>query len=198
MGSAPTPEGVPAEPHVVRVVVHDHRQLVRDGLSEVLAATEGLAVVAAVPTVEELRAVIDQSGADVIITADPDPGIRGDRGPIALVPLEDTATVADVVAAVVVGRRRSISARAHRDPGTTGAGVRLTPREIEVLQLVSGGMSTREVAGHIGISHRTVDNYKQSAFNKLGVNSQAHAVGLALGTGLIRLPAGRDERVDDA
>jgi DNA-binding CsgD family transcriptional regulator len=170
--------------------------LVREGLSEVLAATEGLAVAAAVATVEELRAVVDASGADVIITSDPDPGV-GSRGPVVIV-LEDSAAVADVVAAVAGGRPRPGFPRVHHDPHPARAEVRLTPREIEVLQLVSGGMSTREVAGLIGISHRTVDNYKQSAFTKLGVNSQAHAVGLALRSGLIRLPAGRDDRVDDA
>jgi DNA-binding NarL/FixJ family response regulator len=61
----------------------------------------------------------------------------------------------------------------------------LTERETEVLRLIADGLTTRDVAGRLGISPRTVENYKQHMFAKLGVQSRAHAVAVASRTGLL-------------
>jgi DNA-binding CsgD family transcriptional regulator len=45
----------------------------------------------------------------------------------------------------------------------------LTPREREIALLAAGGASSREIAGRLVISVRTVDNHLQNAFRKLGV-----------------------------
>jgi DNA-binding NarL/FixJ family response regulator len=66
----------------------------------------------------------------------------------------------------------------------------LTERETEVLRLIADGLTTRDVAGRLGISPRTVENYKQHMFAKLGVQSRAHAVAVASRSGLLGpLPA---------
>lgn len=48
----------------------------------------------------------------------------------------------------------------------------LTPREWEVATLAARGLSNRQVAGHLFISLRTVENHLHRAFSKLGVASR--------------------------
>jgi DNA-binding NarL/FixJ family response regulator len=61
----------------------------------------------------------------------------------------------------------------------------LTPREIEVLQLIGNGLMTRQISEVLGISPKTVENHKQRIFLKLGVQNQAHAVSVALRRGYL-------------
>jgi DNA-binding NarL/FixJ family response regulator len=61
----------------------------------------------------------------------------------------------------------------------------LTARETEVLQLIADGLTTRDVSGRLGISPRTVENYKQHLFAKLGVQSRAHAVAVGSRIGIL-------------
>jgi DNA-binding NarL/FixJ family response regulator len=61
----------------------------------------------------------------------------------------------------------------------------LTEREIEVLQLAGKGITNREVADRLSISHRTVQAHLSHIFNKLGVGSRTEAVVYALRTGLL-------------
>ena len=63
----------------------------------------------------------------------------------------------------------------------------LTERERQVLRLVGGGSTTREISSRLGISSKTVENHKHRIFAKLGVHNQAHAVSIAVRTGLIDL-----------
>jgi DNA-binding CsgD family transcriptional regulator len=48
----------------------------------------------------------------------------------------------------------------------------LTPREREIALLAAGGASSREIAGRLVLSVRTVDNHLQNAYRKLGVTSR--------------------------
>ena len=68
-------------------------------------------------------------------------------------------------------------------PATEQARV-LTAREIEVLGCVGRGITSREISDLLGISRKTVENYKQRSFQKLGVQNQAHAVSVAMRRGL--------------
>ncbi len=61
----------------------------------------------------------------------------------------------------------------------------LTEREIEVLQLAGKGVTNREVADSLSISHRTVQAHLSHIFNKLGVGSRTEAVVYALRKGLL-------------
>lgn len=49
--------------------------------------------------------------------------------------------------------------------------VRLTSREIEIAELVSTGMISKEIADKLGISQRTVEVHKRNIFKKLGINN---------------------------
>jgi len=61
----------------------------------------------------------------------------------------------------------------------------LTEREVEVLQLAGKGITNREIADSLSISHRTVQAHLSHIFNKLGVGSRTEAVVYALRKGLL-------------
>ena len=63
----------------------------------------------------------------------------------------------------------------------------LSPREMEILELVIRGMSNREIAYHLGISHQTVKNHMTSILSKLGVADRTQAAVYALRHGWVPL-----------
>lgn len=61
----------------------------------------------------------------------------------------------------------------------------LSPREIQVLQLVAGGLSDAQVAAQLVLSPRTISTHLQSIYSKLGVNSRAAATRFAVENGIV-------------
>ncbi len=61
----------------------------------------------------------------------------------------------------------------------------LTPREIEVLRLVTAGHTNPEIAEKLVISIRTVETHRAAIHRKLGTNSRAEVVSFAREHGLI-------------
>jgi len=66
-----------------------------------------------------------------------------------------------------------------------GIGFDLTDREHEVLHLMSEGLSNREIADRLMISHSTVKNHVSNIFSKLAVTSRTEAVALAVQHNLV-------------
>ncbi|MGE3958504.1 MAG: response regulator [Vicinamibacterales bacterium] len=62
---------------------------------------------------------------------------------------------------------------------------RLTPRELEVLQLICDGLSNKEIAVRLGLSANTVAVHRARIMNALGVHKTAELVMYALQHGLI-------------
>lgn len=63
----------------------------------------------------------------------------------------------------------------------------LSDREMEVLSCVVGGMSNKEIATSLGISHQTVKNHVTSILRKFGVEDRTQAVVYALKRGWVKL-----------
>ena len=61
----------------------------------------------------------------------------------------------------------------------------LTRRQIEVVRLIGRGLTSNEIADHLGVRPKTVENYKQRVFVRLGVQNQAHAVARCARLGLM-------------
>jgi DNA-binding NarL/FixJ family response regulator len=61
----------------------------------------------------------------------------------------------------------------------------LTRRETEILRLMAGGYSNREIAEVLGTTEGTVKNYASSVFSKLGVRDRTRAVLRAIELGYI-------------
>jgi DNA-binding NarL/FixJ family response regulator len=63
----------------------------------------------------------------------------------------------------------------------------LSPREMEILQYVTRGMSNKEIASKLGISHQTVKNHMTAILHKLDVEDRTQAAVYALRHGWVRL-----------
>lgn len=61
----------------------------------------------------------------------------------------------------------------------------LTARELEVPQLIAGGLTAKEAARHLDISPKTADHHIQSLYAKIGVKTRAGAALFALERGLV-------------
>ncbi|HJS52938.1 MAG TPA: LuxR C-terminal-related transcriptional regulator [Chitinophagaceae bacterium] len=58
--------------------------------------------------------------------------------------------------------------------------VRLSKRETELVSLIRQGLRTKEIAGHLKISHHTVRNIRQRMFEKYNVNSSIELLNKAV------------------
>jgi len=61
----------------------------------------------------------------------------------------------------------------------------LTRRQLEVVRLIARGHTSQEIASELGVRPKTVENYKQRVFLRLGVQNQAHAVARCARLGLM-------------
>jgi len=61
----------------------------------------------------------------------------------------------------------------------------LTPRELDVLRLVAGGQTNKEIGAALFISADTVKGHLETIYRKLGVSDRAHAVAVAIRNGLV-------------
>ena len=63
----------------------------------------------------------------------------------------------------------------------------LTPREREVLQMISAGLGNKEIAGRLAISEHTVKFHVASILGKLGASTRTEAVSIGIRHGLVLL-----------
>jgi DNA-binding NarL/FixJ family response regulator len=61
----------------------------------------------------------------------------------------------------------------------------LTGREREVLTGIAKGLTNKEIANELGISHRTVETHRESLMKKLGIRTVAGLTKFSLEAGLI-------------
>jgi DNA-binding CsgD family transcriptional regulator len=61
----------------------------------------------------------------------------------------------------------------------------LTPRELEILGLIAGGMSNREIADTLFVSENTVKTHSSRLFDKLSAKRRTQAVQMGKAEGLI-------------
>jgi DNA-binding NarL/FixJ family response regulator len=87
------------------------------------------------------------------------------------------------LAGLVLGEYRRLSdtpAAASSDPDAP----RLTDRETEVLRLVAKGLSYKQIAERLFLSHRTVQNHVQNTLRKLQLHNRVQLVRYAIEQGL--------------
>jgi DNA-binding CsgD family transcriptional regulator len=63
----------------------------------------------------------------------------------------------------------------------------LTPREIEVLRLIAGGQSTKEVASTLGMSFKTAACHRYRIMDKLGIHDAVTLTHYAVRNGLVKV-----------
>ena len=72
----------------------------------------------------------------------------------------------------------------------------LTAREAEVVRLMAGGYSNREIADALGTAEGTIKNHVSSILAKFGVRDRTRAVLRALESGLLQTPPQPRPRAD--
>jgi DNA-binding NarL/FixJ family response regulator len=78
-----------------------------------------------------------------------------------------------------------VNAITSTQPGSAGDAADLTCREREVLQLISEGLSTKEIAHELGISVKTVQTHRANLMHKTGVHKASSLVRYAIREGLV-------------
>jgi DNA-binding NarL/FixJ family response regulator len=64
----------------------------------------------------------------------------------------------------------------------------LTVRELEILQLIVGGLSNKEIATHLNLSANTVAVHRANIMDALGIHKTAELVVYAIRNGLVNIP----------
>lgn len=88
------------------------------------------------------------------------------------------------LAGLVLGEYRRLAAQ---PPTADDGGPRLTDRETEVLRFVAKGLSYRQIAERLVLSHRTVQNHVQNTLSKLQLHNRVELVRYAIEKGLADL-----------
>lgn len=94
------------------------------------------------------------------------------------------AFVVDGAVSARLGRRRPETGIRPGPAGSAAAGG-LTPRERDVLGLLTIGGSNKEIAARLSLGVRTVEGYVSSILMKIGATSRTQAVAYALRHGLV-------------
>jgi DNA-binding NarL/FixJ family response regulator len=92
----------------------------------------------------------------------------------------------DVIRTVNAGKRR-IPAALAQTLAEHVSDDQLSPRELEVLQLVSTGKRNKEIAAELHVAEDTVKMHVRNLLSKLGASDRTEAVTIALRRGILHL-----------
>jgi DNA-binding NarL/FixJ family response regulator len=149
-----TTRRIAAEHPGVRVLVLSASGEEGDVLSAIKAGATGYLVKSASST-ELIEAVRRTAAGDAVFT----PGLAG----------------------LVLGEFRRMMTTPDKD---ADEGPRLTDRETEILRLVAKGLSSRQIAERLVLSHRTVQNHTQNVLAKLQLHNRVELARYAIERGL--------------
>ncbi len=85
----------------------------------------------------------------------------------------------------VARRLQQAAVRAGPRSGRTAGGPRLTPRQLEVLQLIAEGAPNKEIAAELGISIKTVEKHREQLMARLDIHDTAGLTRYAITSGAI-------------
>ncbi len=200
----------------IRVAVVDDHPVVREGTAALLAGQPNLEVVGTAGTVDEARALLEATDADVVlldIRLGTDSGLRllgterpdGRAAPaIVVLTAYDYPQYADaalrrgaagfVLKTAPLAELRTAIERAAAGGlafsvrPRPGALPRLSAREHEVVRLVVDGRTNDEIGGALGIGAKTVETHLARVFERLGIASRTELAARAIREGWLDLP----------
>jgi len=194
---------------MTRIVIVSSSPLLAGGVAAALAGIDGWQValrptLAGADTDADALVLLGQPALDSLPPATPlvlvgdelrEALLLNSRGaesrPLALLAADATpAQLRAALAAVLLGL--SVHDPAHpwhpaAAGGLAGDHEPLTPRELEVFELLGKGLSNRDIGGVLGISAHTAKYHVGQILAKVGAATRAEAVGTALRLGLIGL-----------
>jgi len=179
----------------LRVTVSGPAEIVRRLDDRPAVVVLALPSEAAARALEALRGVASVE-AVVLLSSDPAGAFTPQARRLGVrAVLPEDATAVELEGAIVAARAGLIAL--HPDALKTsaearaaeprGGAVSLTPRELEILEMMAEGMSNRTIATRLGISSQTVKFHVASILAKLGAGSRTEAVTFGVRHGLIAL-----------
>ena len=179
VGSAGTAEAASLAgqllPDVVLLDVGDGELEELDAIARLAAAQPGLPIVALASEQGALPQAL-AFGASALL-------------PVAVDPETLTAALVASARGLVSIPRQEIATLLPHDeriePAVNAPTESLTPRELEVLQLMARGLTNRQIARRLEISEHTVKFHAGAVLGKLNARSRAEAVARAIGLGWI-------------
>jgi DNA-binding NarL/FixJ family response regulator len=148
-------------------------------LPDVLATGAKVVVVSGDPSPERLTALLaDGVSGYLLHDASPEEVASG-----VFAVARGAAVLNPTAAATILAQWRRFRTESPLGRRRTTA---LTPRETDVLAALVEGLPTKGIAQRLSMAIKTVENHKIRIFDKLGVRTQAHAVTVAISSGLVR------------
>ena len=103
--------------------------------------------------------------------------------------LKDTLAddLIQVIRDVKAGKQPGVSPEVQARLAERSVRPELTPRELEILQLISQGMQNKEIAASLGISEATTQVHVKNILAKLDVRHRTAALNVALRRGIVHI-----------
>jgi DNA-binding NarL/FixJ family response regulator len=210
---------------VIRVVVADDQQIMREGLVALLELLDDIEVVGDAGNGEQALELVAERQPDVVLMDLRMPGMDGieattritrqhpDVAVLVLTTYADGESIDSALRAGALGyltkdagrveiasalrsaaagqstfdasvSRRLVAALGAEQPRRRGNPDGLTAREVEVLGLISQGLSNAQIAARLFIGEATVKTHINNSFAKIGARNRAEAVRYAFTEGL--------------
>jgi two-component system, NarL family, response regulator len=204
----------------IRILCVDDHPLVREGIARKIDRQPDMKVVGTASTGEEAVELFARHRPDIVLMDLQLPGMQGtqaieqirQRDPEARIIvltmyggdedifraihagaasylLKDTLSndLISIVRQVYAGDRPIPSVIAERLASRIG----LSPREVDVLELIAEGQRNKEIAHTLGITQETVQTHIKRLFVKLNVSDRTAAVTVALSRGIVHIKESR-------
>src|SRR6266567_1918275 len=174
----------------IRILIVDDHPVVRAGLTSMLATQPGLEVADSVSSGEEALDMLECQRLDVVLLDLRMPGMNGidtllaikrKAIPVHVIVLTSYETDEDIYRA---GNRyipRRIASRLAERMTRSN----LTARELEILKILTKGLTNKQIASALGISDNTVRNHINSIIEKLEVSDRTEASTTAIQRGIV-------------
>ena len=183
----------PAAP--IRVVVVDDHQIVRDGLTALLGALDGIEatrfLIGRDPGLRILMLTMNEDD-DTILSAIRAGAcgylLKGSGAQEVQHAVRTAAAGGMVFGASMAAKVAALLASGSAATAEAEPFPDLTDRERSVLRMVAAGRTNDEIAGELYVSNKTVRNTVSGIYAKLGVSSRAAAIVLAREAGYGRQP----------
>ena len=189
----------------ISILLVDDHAIVRMGLASLFATTDDLAVAGSVGDGPSALREADRLHPDVILLDFLMPGMNGLEVTNALLTADPSRKVLILTTfGEAEGIRRALAAGVAAVRTVAGGGTHvspeirqiieeekplsaLSPRQREILQSVSHGLTNEAIAANLGISVPMVRQHLQALFAKIGAQNRAEAVAIALRRMLLKI-----------